>query len=77
MYVYLHICIYIIIHYNIQYIYIYDMHYFYMYAKDPPTIPVVCRRVSLTNPFSKTMPDPEDSGVGGCSAPGEEDDELF
>ena len=53
------------------------MHYFYMYAKDPPTIPVVCRRVSLTNPFSKTMPDPEDSGVGGCSAPGEEDDELF
>ena len=27
--------------------------------------------------FQKTMPDPEDSGVGGCSAPGEEDDELF
>ena len=39
---------------------------------------VVCRRVSLTNPFSKTMPDPEDSGgVGDAQHGGEDDDELF
>jgi len=32
----------------------------------------------LTNPFSKTMPDPEDSGgVGDAQHRGEEDDELF